>query len=158
MDFYPTGKTIHIIIAGIWLIFLIVEFILKTQIKKTDDSGTNEIIIRQYLNFTKLFAITGSIGILITGIYLVLNNSHYGIFIMSKNHWLATKQILFIIILINILVNVLPAIKRITLAMENSEKKELLDNSLRKLFKANLLINVLVLLNFLFAITHKFYS
>ena len=56
------------------------------------------------------------------------------------------------------LVNVLPAIKRITAVMENSEKKELLDKSLRKIFKANLLINVLVLLNFLFAITHKFYS
>ncbi len=158
MNFYPTGKTMHIIIAGTWLIFLIVEFLLKTQIKKTPDSETKEIIIRQYLKFTNLFAITGSIGILITGIYLVINNSHYGFFVMSKNHWLASKQILFIIILINMLVNVLPAIKRITLLMENSEKKELIDKSLRKLFNANLLINVLVLLNFLFAITHKFYS
>jgi len=158
MDFYPTTKTTHILIAGIWLFFFIFEFLLKIQIKKTDNSFENNILIRQYLKFTKLFAITGSIGIFITGIYLVLNNSHYGFFVMSKNHWLATKQILFIIILINMLVNVLPAIKRITLLMENSEKREPIDKSLRKLFKANLLINVLVLLNFLFAITHKFYS
>ena len=158
MDFYPTTKTIHILIAGIWLCFFIIEFLLKTQIKKTDSSTTKEILIRQYVKLTKLFAITGSIGILITGIYLVINNSHYGFFNMSNNHWLATKQILFVIILINIFLNIFPTIKKVNLTINEPGKETNQTKNLNKLFKANLLINILAILNLLFAITHKFYS
>lgn len=158
MDFYPANITLHILIAGIWLFYFVVELLLKNQIKKQNDPAVKQISIKQYLKFTNLFVLTGSIGIIITGVFLVVSNSHYGFFDMSSNHWLATKQILFVIILINMLVNVLPTIKKITLSMESTDNKETLDKYLSKLFKANFLINMLVLLNFLFAITHKFYS
>ena len=158
MDFYPRNITLHILIAGIWLSYFVVELLLKNRIKKEDDSTLKKVLIIQYLKFTNLFVLTGSIGIILTGVFLVVNNSHYGFFNMANNHWLATKQILFVIILINIFVNILPTIKKITLILKNSDSKEALDKSLKKLFKANFLINILVLLNFLFAITHKFYS
>jgi len=152
MNLYPTYITLHIIFSGIWLAFFAVELILRSKINKGISVNEN---VSNYLMFTNVFGISGSIGILITGILLVLN-SGYGFFDMSNNHWLATKQIILVVILILTAVMVIPTAKKIRTELANT--KEISNNNIRKIFKANLIINVLVILNLLFAITHRFYS
>ncbi|MDA3860053.1 MAG: DUF2269 family protein [Melioribacteraceae bacterium] len=153
MNMYPTYITLHIIFAGIWLGFVAVELILKGKINKGISVNEN---VSNYLLFSNFFGLSGSIGILITGILLVLN-SGYGFFDMSSNHWLASKQILLVVNLLITGIVLVPAAKKIRKELED-KLEELSSDNLKKIFRANLIINLLVLLNILFAITHRFYS
>ena len=155
MKYYPTMVTLHIIFAGIWLIFFAAELILKSRINSTTDKKIKTELISLYLVFTNLFGIVGSIGIAITGILLVIMNPGYGFFDMSHAHWLATKQILFVIILLNTFLRIIPAAKKVRMAITNDEKT---DTPFSSVVRINLLINILIILNFIFAITHRFYS
>lgn len=151
MRFYNTYLTLHILFAGIWLIFFVVEKILKSQIIKSNQPELKQSSVKLYLNFTNLFGIIGSIGIVITGILITSLNPIYGFFSMASNHWLATKQIIFVGILLLTFIGLIPTAKK----LKNDFNNEQL---LNKVFKLNLIINSLVILNFLFAITHRFYS
>jgi uncharacterized membrane protein len=155
MKYYPTMVTLHIIFAGIWLIFFAAEIILKRRINSASDGKIKNELISLYLVFTNLFGILGSVGIAITGILLVIMNPGYGFFDMSHAHWLATKQILFVIILLNTFLRIIPAAKKVRLAILNDEKT---DSPFSSVVRINLLINILIILNFIFAITHRFYS
>ena len=93
MNMFPIYITLHIIFAGIWLSFFIIELILRSRINSKISPKDNAA---NYLVFTNVFGNTGAIGILFTGILLVVN-SGYGFFDMSSNHWLATKQIILVI-------------------------------------------------------------
>ena len=152
MNMYPTYITLHILFAGIWLSFFITEFILRGRINKEVSVKEN---ISSYLMFTNIFGISGSIGILLTGILLVLN-SGYGFFDMTSNHWLAAKQIILVVILLITFSMVIPTAGEIR--RELGKDGDMPKNNLKKLFKANIIINALVLVNFLFAITYRFYA
>jgi uncharacterized membrane protein len=155
MKYYPTIVTLHIIFAGIWLIFFAADILLKKQIRETTEKQIKSRFISLYLVFTNMFGIVGSGGIAITGIILVLLNPGYGFFDMSHAHWLATKQILFVIILLNTFLRIMPSAKKLRISLQNDEQEET-DNLFRSIAKTNLLINTLVILNFIFAITHRF--
>ena len=152
MNMYPTYITLHILFAGIWLSFFVTEFILRGRINKEVSVKEN---ISSYLMFTNIFGISGSIGILLTGILLVLN-SGYGFFDMTSNHWLAAKQIILVLILLITFSMVIPTAGEIR--RELGKNGDMPKNNLKKLFKANIIINALVLVNFLFAITYRFYA
>ncbi|MCB0730719.1 MAG: hypothetical protein KDC88_06770 [Ignavibacteriae bacterium] len=156
MQHYQTLLALHIVFAGIWVIFFVVDLIFKSSISKNSDETKNEVI-SLYLNFTNLFGIIGSIGIALTGIILVSQNPGYGFFDMSHAHWLATKQILFVAILAFTFLKVIPTAKKLRSAIANSNSDEIKTN-LEVIIKANKFINILVILNFIFAITHRFYS
>ena len=159
MSFYSTFLTLHIIFAGIWLVSLITDPILKIKIKKELENNSGSQMISLYLLFTNVLGIIGSMGILLTGIFLVSVSSGYGFFDMTANHWLATKQIIMVVILLLIFITVIPTAKKVRTNIENSIKEnstEDLKTNLKKLFKINATINGLVFLNFLFAITHRF--
>ncbi len=151
MNMYPTYITLHILFAGIWLSFFVTELILRGRINKEVSVKEN---VSSYLMFTNIFGISGSIGILLTGVLLVLN-SGYGFFDMTGNHWLAAKQIILLLILIIIFSMVIPNAGEIR--RELGKDGDMPKGNLKKLFKANIIINVLVLINFLFAITYRFY-
>ena len=153
MNMYPTYITLHILFAGIWLSFFVTELILRGRINKEVSVKEN---VSSYLMFTNIFGISGSIGILITGILLVLN-SGYGFFDMSSNHWLAAKQIILVVILLITFSMVIPTIGEIRRELEK-DSESMPKGNIKKLFRANLIINILVLVNFLFAITYRFYS
>ena len=153
MNMFPIYITLHIIFAGIWLSFFIVELILRSRISKEISPRENAA---NYLTFTNVFGNTGAIGILLTGILLVVN-SGYGFFDMSSNHWLASKQIILVVILIVTFAMVIPTMGKVREDLKN-DSQTLPKSNLKKLFKANLIINILVLLNFLFAITRHLYS
>ncbi|MCF6271403.1 MAG: hypothetical protein L3J41_16955 [Melioribacteraceae bacterium] len=154
MNMYQTYISLHIIFAGVWLSFFIIELVLRGRINKEISVNEN---VTNYLRFTNIFGISGSMGILLTGILLVMVNSGFGFFDMSNNHWLATKQIILIVILIITIAMLIPASRSISKELKvNSETLQ--KSNLKKIFKANTIINSLVLVNFLFAITRRFYS
>lgn len=150
---YPTLVTLHVIFAGIWLSFFIIELVLRKQINKNVEADK----VSNYLTFTNTFGIVGSLGILITGIFLVTMNGQYGFFDMTSNHWLATKQIILVIILVMTGSLVIPNSNKVRMKIDNEDINNN-DGALKKLFRANLIINYLILLNLLFAITHRFYG
>ena len=157
MKFYSTYVTLHIIFAGMWLIFFAADIILKNQIENAAKIDIKNKFMSLYLQFTNLFGIVGSVGIAITGIIIVLLNPGWGFFDMSHAHWLATKQILFVIILLNTFLRIIPASKKLRnlIAQDDNEATY---NQYRSVVKINLIINILVILNFVFAITHRFYT
>ncbi len=150
---YPTLVTFHILFAGIWLAFFVFEFTIRKQINK----NLNVDNVSNYLKLTNVFGIIGSLGILVTGIFLVMINGQYGFFNMTANHWLATKQIIFLIILILTTSMVIPNSREVREKLKNN--KLVSDNKeLKKLFRANQIINYMVLINFIFAVTHRLYG
>ncbi len=153
MNMYPTYITLHILFAGIWLSFFVTEFVLRGRINKEISVKENA---SNYLMFTNIFGISGAIGILLTGVLLVIN-SGYGFFDMSSNHWLAAKQIILLLILIITFSMVIPTAGEIRREL-GKDSESMPKGNLKKLFRANIIINVLVLVNFLFAITYRFYS
>ena len=157
MKFYSSYITIHIVFAGMWLIFFAADIILKKQIENAGQTEIKNNLISLYLKFTNLFGIVGSVGIALTGIILVILNPGYGFFDMSHAHWLATKQILFVIILLNTFLRIIPASKKLRGFIEQNDEENI-SNQFTIIKKMNLLINVIVILNFVFALTHRFYS
>lgn len=157
MQHYASILTLHIIFAGIWSIFFAADIILKKQIRNQTDFDIKSNLYSLYLKFTNLFGIVGSVGIAITGIILVLSNHGYGFFDMSHAHWLATKQIIFVIILIITFAKIIPESKKLRLSIteKDVEKAEQNFNIVAKL---NLIVTVMVILNLVFALTHRFYS
>jgi uncharacterized membrane protein len=158
MSFYPTIMTLHIICAGIWLVAFFMDTIFKNKIKSKFDNPDKQVI-SLYLLFGNLFGSIGSIGILITGILMVSMNPGYGFFDMTANHWLATKQIIMVIILIIIFAQIVPTGKKLKREIENNLEEnstEELKGNLNKMFKINASVNGLVVLNLLLAITHRF--
>lgn len=157
MEYYTTLVTLHIIFAGGWLLSFITDSILKRLIKAKKDNTETRILINIYLKTTGLLGLISANGILLTGILMVVINPGYNFFDMSANHWLATKQILMIVLLIVIFVFVIPTAKQIRNQMElQVQLSDDFYKYLNKIFKLNLIVNIIVLLNFLFAITHRY--
>lgn len=159
MSFYPTLLTLHIIFAGIWLINLVTDSILKNKVKHELKNQSGTQMISLYLSFDNLLGMIGAVGILVTGILLVSMNPGFGFFDMTANHWLATKQIIMVVILILIFTAIIPTAKKIRSEIKNNiseSSSEDLQKNLAKLFKINASVNGLVFLNFLLAITHRF--
>jgi len=157
MQFYPTLVSLHIVFAGIWMIFFAADIILKTQIRNSQAGETKNKLIKLYLQFSNLFGIVGSVGISLSGIILVLLNPGYGFFDMSHAHWLATKQILFVIILLITFLKLIPESKNLNSLIEKRDDDGI-DGKYNSITKLNFLITIIVILNFIFAITHRFYG
>ena len=159
---YLLINKLHIIFAGMWLINLAAYPILRRSVLQNKNKTGEKKFIHLYLTFANLFGMVGGIGILTTGIFMVTDNSLYGFFQFTANHWLTTKQVLMVILLIIIGTIVIPTSKKVRTAMgSNFEKNEPLGedvyNNLNKLFKWNVVINLIVLINFLLAITHNLF-
>ncbi len=152
--FYLSLVTIHIIFAGVWISNFLVDYSLRKHLTSSNK------ILDVYLRIINLLSSISAVGILATGILLVLN-SGYGFFRMTDNHWLATKQILMVVSLIVIGAFVIPTAKKLrsslsnTSSIQDSEESKLF---LKKLLLYNNIINIIVILNFLFAITHRYFG
>ena len=160
---YLLIKNLHIVFAGMWLINLAAYPILRGSVVHNKNKSGEKKFIHLYLTFANLFGMIGGAGILLTGIFMVTDNSLYGFFQFTANHWLAAKQILMVILLVILGVIIIPTSKKVRIAIGSDfEKNEPLSedvyNNLNKLFNWNVVINLIVLINFLLAITHNFIS
>ncbi|MCF8262411.1 MAG: hypothetical protein K9J12_16670 [Melioribacteraceae bacterium] len=154
MQYYPTIVTLHILFAGMWLILLPIGMISKKALGTTD-SAERIILIKNYLKLGSVISHIGVGGIILTGVALVLMNSGYQFFQFSANHWLVSKQIIILAILALLVSSLIPAAKAIKSKIGSGEK---FDSQLKKYFKIETTINVLVILNFLFAVTHRYFG
>lgn len=162
MQFYPLILTLHIIFAGIWLINVIAEPIFKKSINQAKGTSSEGNLISVYLKVFNLSGMIGVTGILITGVVMVLMNPGYEFFQFSANHWLTTKQIVMVVILILLGWKLIPTAKKLRLSITNDlnspvEDKTEVHNNLKKLYSISLQMNILVVINFLMAITRIFY-
>ncbi len=160
MELYQLIVTLHIIFVGIWLVNIPAGLILKKQISINKSQPIEGKFISLYLLFGNLFSMLGSIGILITGVVMILiNMKGYSFFYMKADHWLASKQIIMVVILFMTFFSVKPIIKKIknySLKKNNASSDEMYSN-LKKLYKFYMILNILVVLNFIFAVTHRFF-
>ena len=159
--YYLTLTTLHIIFAGIWLVNFIVEPVLRKQIIINNNKSGERKFINLYLLFLNLFGMVGSIGILITGIALVIGSGFYGFFQFTANHWLTTKQVILIVIFILIGAGIIPTAKKIRSAVGSDldSTQPISEDgykSLEKIYLLGRIINILVLVNFILAITHRY--
>jgi hypothetical protein len=163
MAYYPLILTLHITFFGIWSITLITNPLLKGFIKKRKGSTTEKTLISLYLILINRIGLVGASGILITGILLVVMNPGYDFFQMSANHWLTTKQILMALILLLIVILIIPTAKKLRKKisdelMPESHINEESYSYLKKIEKVNSIINTIIIINFLLAITHRYFS
>jgi uncharacterized membrane protein len=161
MEYYPLIIVLHIVFAGMWLTSFLLSPLFKSAIYSSKNKIGEKKFIHFYLIYSNLLGIVSSIGVLVTGIVLVILNPGFGFFSMSANHWLATKQIIMVVILVIIGGFIVPTAKKLRLSigadLENaSQLSEESYKDLNKLFKLGLAINVLVLINFLLALTHNY--
>lgn len=162
MDYLLISK-LHIIFAGAWLINFATDILLRRYILSNKNKIGEKKFIHLYMTFANLFGMIGAGGILITGIALVLENPAYGFFSMSANHWLATKQILMTLLLVILVAFIIPTAKKVRIAIgkdleSQSPFSEEGYKNLQKLFTLNTIINMIVIINFIFAITHRFFG
>lgn len=155
---YSILLIIHIISAVIWIGYLPSEIFLIKTINSLKDSTIKKIFILKFLRITNLTGMLGAIGILLTGTLLVIYSSYYKFFELTANHWLTTKQIIMIIILLFTFFYLIPAAKklRVKLTSELQLNENEIENSLKKFFNYCYIEKSLVLINFLLAITHKY--
>lgn len=163
MEFYPTIKTLHIIFAGIWLVNFIMDSYFQNLISANKGKEGEKKLIILYIGILNMIGIIGSIGILITGIFMVLVNPGFSFFQMTANHWLTAKQIIMVIILLIIFVKIIPQAKKLRinigtdLEMSDPISEEGYKN-LSALYKTAITLNILVIINFVLAITHYYFS
>ena len=162
MEFYPTLLTLHIISAGIWLSNLISSQILKKFIIKNKQKPGEKKFIILSATISNAIGMTGAIGILITGIIMTAMNPGYGFFQMSANHWLTAKQIVMVIILVIIFAFLIPRAKKVNAELNKDlEGPEPISaegyQNIMKMGKLGMTVGMLVVLNFLLAITHRFF-
>ena len=161
MTLYPIIIVIHILSAVTWLSFLPTDYILRKNIRESENASVKKKIITIWLKTSNLLGIAGMTGILITGIIMVSISPYYNFFQFSMNHWLATKQVFMVILILTTFVFLIPSVKKLTAEIEtdlSDEAKlgESINPKIEKVGKILSVINVLVLINFLLAITHKF--
>jgi hypothetical protein len=149
---YGILVTIHIILAGLWLSNILFSLFLK--LKYTNDySESDKSLLSFFLKYGNVIGIIGATGVLVTGIIVILLNPAYGFFVFSNNHWLASKQVVMVGILGVIFTMLIPTAKAVRQQIiEGNGFNEAL---LKKLSKVNWTINILVILNLLFALSRR---
>jgi len=148
---YNVLVTIHIIAAGIWLSNFIFSSVIKDQVKGNLRNNLN--LVSFYLKYSNIIGMVGSMMILLTGITLVVMSSHFTFLEMKANHWLSTKQIIMVVILIMIFAFLIPSAKKLKKALADNLSG---DSEFKSFNKINLTLNILVLINFLLAISRWF--
>ena len=152
---------IHILSAVVWLGLVPSDLVLRKNIRKSKGRPSERKLISIYLYLVNITGIIGMTGIVITGIFLTSLIPGYYFFNFSFNHWLAAKQVIMVILIILVFALLIPRARKIRIALgADFESPGNLNGdvytNLGKLETIITIINVLVLINFLLAVTHRF--
>lgn len=158
---YSILLTIHILSSVVWLSVLPADLILRNSIRQSRGKDGEKKLVSIYLKLTNISGMIGMSGILITGVILTIILPYYSFFDFSSNHWLATKQIIMVILIILVFVFLIPKARKLRLAIGHDIDSgfPLTEEAVVKVRKLETIIttiNVLVLINFLLAITRRF--
>jgi|WetSurMetagenome_2_1015567.scaffolds.fasta_scaffold29791_2 hypothetical protein len=162
MTFHAILLVIHILSSVVWLSILPADMVLRQFINTNKGKSGERKLIEFYLKFTNKAGTWGMIGVLLTGIIMVSIIPYYSFFQFSANHWLATKQVIMVIIIIVIAGFLIPRAKKVRIQLtdnleSSAEISSSFYNDLNKLWMVSTIVNVLALVNFLLAITHRFF-
>ncbi|MCU7493492.1 MAG: hypothetical protein HF308_05255 [Ignavibacteria bacterium] len=152
---------IHILSAVVWLGLVPADLVLRKNIKRSRGLAPEKKLISVYLHLVNITGIIGMTGIVITGVILTSILPYYQFFNFSINHWLVTKQVIMVILIVLVFALLIPKAKKVRLALgadtegRTSLGEEVYGN-LGRLETIITIINVLVLINFLLAVTHRF--
>lgn len=153
MGYYNTLVTIHILCVGVWITNGIAGPMVKKILMSGKDSNRNLIIF--FLKYANIAGMIGSIGLLLTGVAMVLMNPAYGFFQFSTNHWLVTKQLIMIVILWMVFSQIIPTAKKVRMALDSENNEETMAN-LGKLGKTAQIVIILVIVNLLLALSRNY--
>ncbi len=156
---YDVLLVLHKIFAAFWLSMIPADFLITRYIKSAKGKSGERKLISLWLKMLNMTGMVGLTGILITGIWIVFINPYFGFFRMTNNHWLASKQIITVVIIILTGVYFIPLGKKIRLSLGDEEATSGLGEesykNIKKLSNIALITSVLIGLNYLFAITHS---
>ncbi len=160
MWFYTVLVAFHVISASIWLSLFPVDIVLRGFLNRARGTSGEQKLVSFYLKFANISGIIGMTGILITGIIMVVNMPYYGFFDFSQNHWLASKQVIMVILIAVVFFVMIPKAKQLRTSIGNELDSNfpLTDDAFAKLKSLETIVtvtNVLVLLNFLFAFSRR---
>lgn len=150
---YPLIVVLHILSAVVWLGFFPVEINLIKTIKNTEDKILMNFVLQKLLSLTNLTGIIGLSSIVFTGILLVIISPIFNFFEIKSNHWLTTKQIIILILMILIFAFLIPVSKK----LKNSKDENSFNKHLKGFIKLSYVEKILVLINFLLAVFHRYY-
>jgi len=150
---YNILLTVHIISAGMWLTNFIFSGLMNNQLKGKN-LKENSSLVKFYLQYSNILGMIGSLIILFTGVFLVVSSSLFGFFTMKANHWLTTKQIIMVVILLLTFISLIPRAKKLKAVLSGNSASDG-QTELKAFNKINFILNVLVLINFLFALSHR---
>jgi hypothetical protein len=136
-----------------WLTNFIFSGLMNNQLKGKD-LKENSSLVKFYLQYSNILGMIGSLIILFTGVFLVVSSSHFGFFTMKANHWLTTKQIIMVVILLLTFISLIPRAKKLKAVLSGNSASDG-QTELKAFSKINFILNVLVLINFLFALSHR---
>ncbi len=159
---YAILLVIHIICAVVWLGIFPADLLLRKSIRANKQKSEEKVLISIWLKLINLGGMIGLTGLLITGIILSIILG-YGFFQFASgaNHWLYTKQIIMIILMILTFAFIIPTAKKVRVKLNDNLKDSSSFNdeayqNLNKLFNLSTLVNIFVLINFLLAIIKRF--
>lgn len=152
---------LHILSAVVWLGLLPADLSLRKYIKKYRGREGEGRLISAYLYITNISGMIGMTGVLLTGVILTFILPYYSFFDFSTNHWLAAKQVVMVILLVLVFAFLIPKARQVRTSIKGDleETFPLNDETYRKLEGLKTIVtisNLLVLLNFLFALTRRF--
>lgn len=153
MGFYNTLVTIHVLCVGVWITNGIVGPIAKKLLKSGNNSNRN--LIGFLLKYSNIAGMIGSMGLLLTGVLMVLLSPSYGFFEFSSNHWLVTKQLIMIVILWMVFTQIIPTAKSIRVALDSDLNEETMAK-LGKFGKTGQIVIILVIVNLLLALSKNY--
>jgi hypothetical protein len=153
MGFYNILVAVHVLCAGVWITTGIATPITKKLLASDNNSNKNMILC--FLKYTNIAGIIGSMGLLLTGITIVLMNDAYGFFRFSSDHWLVTKQLIMIVILFMVFFKIIPTAKNVRTALSADGTEEVF-SSLAKLSSTTQIVFILVVINILMALSKNF--
>jgi uncharacterized membrane protein len=139
--------------VGVWITIAFAAPMAKKLIMS--DSDSNQGLILFFLKYTNIAGMIGSMGLLITGILMVVMNDAYEFFRFSADHWLVTKQLIMLVILWMVFSQIIPTAKKVRAALDSGVKEDIMA-SLGKLGKTGQIVTILVVVNLLMAISKNF--
>lgn len=154
MAFQAVLTVIHILSAIVWLGYVPAELVLRRSVRENLGSSCQKDFVSVYLKIVNIAGIIGMTGLLISGILLVSVIPYYGFFSFHANHWLATKQVIMIILIILVFTMIIPKAKKVRIS---SEKGNLDESLLKSLQSSITIVNVLVLINVLLALSRRYF-
>lgn len=151
---------LHIVSAVLWLAMIPADIVLRKFVLDENAKNGQRKVVSAWLKILNLTGMSGMTGLLITGILLVIQHPTYGFFKMSSDHWLATKQIIMVVLIVMTGMYFIPLGKKVRLALGSDlENNEPLAAdayaNIRKLASLSKIMGALVLLNFIFGILHN---